>query len=108
MSVNSADEFYSIMGVLTREMLEFGFMDANQLIKTIVEIQVSNELPDLRDKYLYNITPWTQAIQTTAKKGFRLFYSDDDDMDSDNDEKMAVTTAYGMAALRKRRGTFRL
>lgn len=33
MPVKSADEFYSIMGVLTREMLEFGLMDANCLIK---------------------------------------------------------------------------
>ncbi|KAG0432809.1 hypothetical protein HPB47_020485, partial [Ixodes persulcatus] len=33
MSVNSADEFYSIMGVLTREMVEFGLMDANELVK---------------------------------------------------------------------------
>jgi hypothetical protein len=33
MMVESADEFYSIMGVLTREMLEFGTIDANNLIK---------------------------------------------------------------------------
>lgn len=32
MTVTSADEFYSIMAVLTREMLEFGLMDANNLI----------------------------------------------------------------------------
>lgn len=36
MPVKSADEFYSIMGVLTREMLEFGLMDANSLIKVRV------------------------------------------------------------------------
>lgn len=33
MTVTSADEFYSIMGVLTREMLEF--TDTNSLIKVI-------------------------------------------------------------------------
>lgn len=33
MTVNSADEFYSIMGVLTREILEFGHVDSNRLIK---------------------------------------------------------------------------
>lgn len=32
-TAGSADEFYSIMGVVTREMLEFGLMDANNLIK---------------------------------------------------------------------------
>jgi len=31
MTVTSADEFYSIMGVLTREMLEF--TDTNNLVK---------------------------------------------------------------------------
>ena len=32
-SVESADEFYSIMGVLSREMVEFGLMDVNELIQ---------------------------------------------------------------------------
>lgn len=34
MTVTSADEFYSIMGVLTREMLEF--TDTNNLIKSVM------------------------------------------------------------------------
>lgn len=33
MTVESADEFYSIMGVLTREMMEFGVTDTNELVK---------------------------------------------------------------------------
>lgn len=37
-SVESADEFYCIMGVVTREMLEFGLMDANNLVKVRNEI----------------------------------------------------------------------
>jgi hypothetical protein len=39
MAVDSADEFYSIMGVLTREMLEFGLMDTNNLIKVLHKSQ---------------------------------------------------------------------
>lgn len=41
MTVTSADEFYSIMGVLTREMLEF--TDTNNLIKvkTIIHSLIS-------------------------------------------------------------------
>jgi len=41
MTVTSADEFYSIMGVLTREMLEF--TDTNNLIKvkTIINSLIS-------------------------------------------------------------------
>ena len=38
MTVRSADEFYSIMGVLTREILEFGLMDPNHLIKVCFQI----------------------------------------------------------------------
>lgn len=41
MPVKSADEFYSIMGVITREMLEFGLMDANCLIKVNYLFQTS-------------------------------------------------------------------
>lgn len=38
LAVNSADEFYSIMGVVTREMLELGLMDPNALVKCIVSV----------------------------------------------------------------------
>ncbi|XP_021913960.1 uncharacterized protein LOC110827030 isoform X2 [Zootermopsis nevadensis] len=102
MAVDSADEFYSIMGVLTREMLEFGLMDTNKLIKTIVTIAPFPfpELPELRDKYLYNITPWTHTVSTAARRGLRLFYSDDDDDGTDeDDEKIAVAAAYGVSAV---------
>ncbi|GLV44391.1 uncharacterized protein CBL_10195 [Carabus blaptoides fortunei] len=105
LAVNSADEFYSIMGVLTREMLEFGLVDSNTLVKSIVAIGACAELNDMRDRYLYNITPWTQSVQTAAKKGLKLFYSDDDDAESDNDEKAAVTAAYGMSIGRKKERT---
>jgi len=67
------------------------------------------ELPELRDKYLYNITPWTQTVSTAARRGLRLFYSDDDDDDgTDEDEKIAVAAAYGISAVfrsPRRRGT---
>ncbi|KAJ9601787.1 hypothetical protein L9F63_000079 [Diploptera punctata] len=102
MAVDSADEFYSIMGVLTREMLEFGLMDTNNLIKTIVTIAPFPfpELPDLRDKYLYNITPWTHTVSTAARRGLKLFHSDDDDEGTDeDDEKIAVAATYGISAV---------
>lgn len=134
--MKSADEFYSIMGVLTREMLEFGLMDANNLIKvtlsnrssidptsmpicnryihiwhltynffhtqTITNIELS-ELTELRERYIYNITPWTQV----ARKGLRLFYSDDETDDSDeesNTDKMAEG-AYGFLKVATKHGT---
>ncbi|KAL0277887.1 UNVERIFIED_CONTAM: hypothetical protein PYX00_005010 [Menopon gallinae] len=97
-SVESADEFYSIMGVVTREMLEFGLMDANNLIKMIVMVDpFPNELQELREKYLYNISPWAQSVQSAARKGIRLFYSDPEDQDDTEDEdKIALATAYGV------------
>lgn len=44
MTVTSADEFYSIMGVLTREMLEF--TDTNHLVK----VRSINPLVNIRCK----------------------------------------------------------
>lgn len=50
------------MGVLTRELLEFGLVEPNSLIKAIVAIGPLTELKGLRDRYLYNINPWGSAI----------------------------------------------
>ncbi|GAB6026124.1 hypothetical protein CHUAL_012325 [Chamberlinius hualienensis] len=91
MTVESADEFYSIMGVLTRETLEFGIMDANHLVKVVCIMAPTPfpQLAELRAKYTYNITPFTSAAAAMgiAKKGFRLFYSDDEE---DDDDQLAV------------------
>nr|XP_027209984.1 TBC1 domain family member 30-like [Penaeus vannamei] len=57
-------------------------------------------LAELRDKYTYNITPWTQSVSSVAKRGLRLFYSDDDDDDNDeDDQKIAVATAFGLSGI---------
>ncbi|XP_034935653.1 uncharacterized protein [Chelonus insularis] len=79
MTVTSADEFYSIMGVLMKEMLEF--TDTNNLIQTIVNMGNLQGITNLREKHRYNITPWTRKL------------SDDEDTDTEDDEKMAVATA---------------
>ncbi|XP_043273402.1 uncharacterized protein [Venturia canescens] len=79
MTVTSADEFYSIMGVLTREMLEF--TDVNNLIKTIVNMGPLYGVTDLREKHRYNITPWARRL------------SDEEDTDTEEEERMAVAAA---------------
>ncbi|XP_017791373.1 PREDICTED: uncharacterized protein LOC108573435 [Habropoda laboriosa] len=79
MTVTSADEFYSIMGVLTREMLEF--TDTNSLIKNIVVMGALQGVTGLREKHRYNITPWARKL------------SDDDDSDTEEDERLAVAAA---------------
>jgi len=35
LGVRSADEFYSVMGLVTREMLDVGLMDPNSLVKVL-------------------------------------------------------------------------
>ncbi|EZA62278.1 TBC1 domain family member [Ooceraea biroi] len=79
MTVTSADEFYSIMGVLTREMLEF--TDTNNLIKNIVGMGPLHGVTSLREKHRYNITPWARKL------------SDDDDSETEEDERLAVAAA---------------
>ncbi|XP_034183224.2 uncharacterized protein LOC117605705 isoform X1 [Osmia lignaria lignaria] len=79
MTVTSADEFYSIMGVLTREMLEF--TDTNNLIKNIVSMGPLHGVTGLREKHRYNITPWARKL------------SDDEDSDTEEDERLAVAAA---------------
>lgn len=55
MTVTSADEFYSIMAVLTREMLEFGLMDANNLINVSMTTVV-DDLKCLRLPIFFSLT----------------------------------------------------
>ncbi|XP_076640504.1 uncharacterized protein LOC143352118 isoform X2 [Colletes latitarsis] len=79
MTVTSADEFYSIMGVLTREMVEF--TDTNNLIQNIVSMEPLHGVKNLREKHRYNITPWARKL------------SDDDDSDTEEQERLAVAAA---------------
>lgn len=70
--MKSADEFYSIMDVLTREIFEFGPTDTNKLIMAICNI-VPFPFPylnKLRENYYYNISPFNAGI-SQVKNGFR-------------------------------------
>ncbi|XP_060529023.1 TBC1 domain family member 30 isoform X2 [Cylas formicarius] len=57
--VRSADEFYGTMGDLTRELLEANVIDSNSLVKAVVAMGPLTDLKNLRDHYLYSITPWS-------------------------------------------------
>lgn len=63
------------------------------------------EVSEMRERYLYNITPWTLSVTTVARKGLRLFYSDDD-TDTEEDEKIAVANAYGLFRSPKKKGQY--
>lgn len=71
-AVRTADEFYCIMGILTRELLESNLIDANTLVKAVVAIGPLTELTNLREHYLYNITPWGSSGPSPAEKQINL------------------------------------
>lgn len=99
------------MGVLTREMMEFGLSDTNELVKNIC-IMAPFPLPrlsELREKYTYNIRPLSNNSQFSfVKRGLSLFTSSDEEdnecVDLPDDNLTAATwglaeqyqgTAYG-------------
>ena len=59
MGVPTADDFYSIMGVLTREIIEFGMDGTENLIAIICEMEPFPfpHLNELRERYMHNIRP---------------------------------------------------
>ncbi|XP_030761772.1 LOW QUALITY PROTEIN: uncharacterized protein LOC115886662 [Sitophilus oryzae] len=73
LEVRTADEFYCLMGVLTRELLESNLIDANTLIKAIVTVGPLTELKSLRDHYLYNITPWGTSVPQNTDRQVSLY-----------------------------------
>ncbi|KAG4075870.1 hypothetical protein HA402_003696 [Bradysia odoriphaga] len=89
LATKTADDFYCKMGMLSGELLNGHLFDSNGLIQKVVDLGPIPELQKLRDKHLYNIAPWRD------KCGLKIFLSDDDG-DSDDDSKLAVTAAWGI------------
>lgn len=58
MTIKSADEFYCKMGTLSGELLNGHLFDSNGLIQRIVELGPIADLQKMREKHLFNITPW--------------------------------------------------
>lgn len=99
MAVKSADEFYSIMGVLTREMMEFGLSDTNELVKNIC-VMAPFPLPrlsELREKYTYNIRPLSNNSFSFVKRGLSLFTSSDEEEDIDLPDDQLTAATWGLA-----------
>lgn len=63
-------------------------------MQTLVEIAPFPfvEVSELREKYTFNITPWSLGIGV-AKKGLRILYSDDEDEDEE-DNGLAVAATF--------------
>lgn len=58
MTIKSADDFYCKMGTLSSELLNGHLFDSNGLIQRIVELGPIADLPKMREKHLFNVTPW--------------------------------------------------
>ncbi|KAF2365805.1 TBC1 domain family member 30 C-terminal [Trinorchestia longiramus] len=115
LAVQSADEFYTEMGGLTREMLANpNTIPPNSLVQSIVGMAPFPlpGLTELRDRYAYNITPWTlpvpsvssvSSVSSAARRGLRLLYDDEDESEDDDDdstnEKMAIAAAFGLSGI---------
>ncbi|XP_041637125.1 TBC1 domain family member 30 isoform X2 [Cheilinus undulatus] len=90
----TADEFYSTMGVLTQEMLEHNLIDPTELMQEVYSIAVFPfpQLAELREKYTYNITPFPTSVKSNGSGGLGSWESDDD---ADMDDEDSVVTALG-------------
>ncbi|XP_055676630.1 mucin-2 [Lutzomyia longipalpis] len=88
-SAKTPDDFYCKMGTLSAELLNGNLIDCNGLVQRVVDLGPIADLQQLRDKHVYNVTNFRD------KKGYKLFYSDDEG-DSDDDSRMAVATAWGL------------
>ncbi|XP_033746059.1 TBC1 domain family member 30-like isoform X2 [Pecten maximus] len=96
LSVGSADEFYSLMGLLSQDMMEGKIFDADALIKFIYSCAPfpMQQLPELREKYTYNIRPFSSAAGTKKGNvvGGMVLPSDEDDLDEEDLEAITCFT----------------
>ncbi|XP_043092617.1 TBC1 domain family member 30 isoform X2 [Puntigrus tetrazona] len=90
----TADEFYSIMGCLTQEMLENNLIDSNELMQTVYSMAPFPfpQLAELREKYTYNITPFPTPVRANSSLAMHGWESDDD---ADMDDEDSIVTALG-------------
>lgn len=58
LTIKSADEFYCKMGTLSGELLNGHLFDSNGLIQRIVDLGPIADLQRMREKHLFNVTPW--------------------------------------------------
>lgn len=84
----TADDFYCKMGSLSGELLNGTLIDSNGLVQRIVDLGPIKDLDRMRERHRQSIPSLKQ------KKGLKVFYSDDD-LESDEESKMAVATVWG-------------
>ncbi|GAB1606315.1 uncharacterized protein LOC115223845 isoform X2, partial [Argonauta hians] len=92
--VTSADEFYTLMGDLTQEMVTGDRFSPEKLIKAIYSISPFPfpQLSELREKYTYNIRPFSGTAPPGGKKSDGGVSASDDDLDDEDVEAMRCFT----------------
>ncbi|XP_018429124.1 PREDICTED: TBC1 domain family member 30 isoform X2 [Nanorana parkeri] len=83
----NADEFYSVMGKLTQEMLEDNLIESHELMQTVYSMAPFPfpQLAELREKYTYNITPFPAPVKSASFSGQPSKMRDSDE-ENDEDE----------------------
>ncbi|CAG2242121.1 TBC1 domain family member 30 [Mytilus edulis] len=93
LSAGSADDFYSLMGSLTQDMMSGKMITGDSLIKSIYTTAAfdSQLLIELREKYTYNIRPFSSTANTNnntnKSRSFlsnMLLPSDEDEIDEED------------------------
>ncbi|XP_043943992.1 TBC1 domain family member 30 isoform X2 [Protopterus annectens] len=92
----NAHEFYCTMSKLTQEMLEGNLIDSGELMQTVYSMAPFPfpQLAELREKYTYNITPFTAAIKPASSSGM-LNKSQDGEEEIDMDDEDAIANVVG-------------
>ncbi|EDV25328.1 uncharacterized protein TRIADDRAFT_24440, partial [Trichoplax adhaerens] len=90
-AAENAHEFYSMMGYISQKMLEGRIIDRDALIQKIYS---NGSFPhpiieELRDKYTYNITPFTSSTSEVPSK-YSTSGSTGSTRDSDDDDENYV------------------
>ncbi|KAL4225983.1 hypothetical protein ACF0H5_013970 [Mactra antiquata] len=96
LTVSSADEFYTLMGDITQEMLEGNVLDADSIIKSIYCIAPFPlpQLTELREKYTYNIRPFTPSTKKATWPEGTTLPSDEDDIEDEDLENITCFTGF--------------
>ncbi|XP_077450674.1 TBC1 domain family member 30 isoform X2 [Stigmatopora argus] len=83
----TADDFYSTMGRLTREMLERRLVDPARLMQEVYGMAAFPfpQLAELREKYTYNITPFPASLKLNGSG-----WESDDEAVADDDAAVAA------------------
>lgn len=89
--IQSADEFYCEMSVLTKELLQGKLIHADNLMRTVYHIAAFPfpRLEEFREKYTYNITPFVADEEGVTdwekEKGYKHNMSQDSNTTSESE-----------------------